>query len=436
MRGVLVPPANALRRQWPTTSPRSRSEAQRDRDRILYSTAFKRLAHVTQVSAPETGLTFHSRLTHSLKVAQFARRLAEKMQERPASGPARKVASAIDPDAAEAAALAHDLGHPPFGHLAEVELNKLARRFGGFEGNAQSFRIVTQLALRSEEHPGLNLTRKTLNGILKYPWLRADQDADGKWNVYDADAAAFDWARLGRERRHERTIEAEIMDWADDVTYAVHDMDDFYRAGFVPLERLRTSGVELEAFQGYLAQKYPEDRHPGRAKSLGAVAERLFRNVLFGFKAPYSGTEVQRIDLRGTGSLLITRYIDAPRLEVDDGRAMFVVDENFRNEVAVLKQLIWFYVIDRPSLGILQKGHTRVIRELYKIYEDAAINGEWRLFPSLYVARLRAASDDNSKRRTVVDLISSMTESSAIEVYRRMTGVVGASISDPTGRIA
>jgi dGTPase len=278
---------------------------------------------------------------------------------------------------------------------------------------------------------GLNLTRKTLNGILKYPWPRDEDDEDRKWNVYGADRDSLEWVRKGDEGSELRTIEAEVMDWADDVTYAVHDMDDFFRAGLVPLDRLCNGGDELDAFQRHLSS-----RHPERADALTSVAERVFHDLVLGFDAPYTGTDQERISLRGTGSRLITRYIDAPRIELSEGAPVFAVDSNLRDEVEILKQLAWFYVINRPSLGILQSGHRRVVRELYRAYETAALENEWRLFPPYYVARLRDTPAEDGRKRVVVDLIASMTEASAVEVYRRMAGMVGASISDPTGRLA
>src|ERR1700722_18335562 len=149
-----------------------RSPAQRDRDRLVYSSAFRRLAEVTQVVAAASGYVFHNRLTHSLQVAQVGRRLAEKLlRDLPEDVSSLDVPS-IDPDVVEAAGLAHDLGHPPFGHVIEYELNDLSKDFGGYEGNAQSFRILTRLAFHRYEYDGLNLTAATLAAVLKYPWFR------------------------------------------------------------------------------------------------------------------------------------------------------------------------------------------------------------------------------------------------------------------------
>jgi dGTPase len=414
--------------------PLDRSAAEVDRDRILYSSALKRLAHVTQVTAAETGLSFHSRLTHSLKVAQVAQRLAQRLaRQQPQSGPAARVIAALDPNAAEAAALAHDLGHPPFGHLAEQELNLAAASFGGFEGNAQSFRIVTRLALRDRRYDGLNLTRRTLNGLLKYPWLRDEEDAkrSKKWNAYGADGETFAWART--QRTSDRTIEAEIMDWADDVTYAVHDMDDFYRAGLVPLDRLsQPDGVELEKFLTHLQTSFAA---PKRGDQMAEATVRLFGSFI-SFDSPYAGSLEDRVALRVAGSGLISYYIEGATVRNDHGKAVFVIDESLRDEVDALKQLIWFYVINRPSLAILQSGQRRIIRELYEHYRDAATSDEFRMFPALYADRLRAAETAEAKQRAVIDLISGMTEAGAAEVHRRVTGASVASISDPTGRLA
>ena len=170
--------------------PENRSEAQRDRDRILYTSAFQRLAGITQIASVEGGQVIHNRLTHSLKVAQVARRLAQRLGR--------------DNDSQEtvaAASLAHDLGHPPFGHIAECELNCLAEDWDGFEGNAQSFRIVNTLALRDAAYRGLNLTAPTLNGMLKYPWFHEPDDPlkGKKWGAYRHEQLSFHFARHGCE---------------------------------------------------------------------------------------------------------------------------------------------------------------------------------------------------------------------------------------------
>src|SRR4051794_32815129 len=328
-RTVAAPPGDLdllIARRWESRAPATRSETQRDRDRILYSSAFLRLGHVTQVASPEHGHIFHSRLTHSLKVAQVARRLTERLATIEHTGDAAEAVAALNPDAVEASALAHDLGHPPFGHLAEQELNEKAKSFGGFEGNAQSFRILTRLAVRALPDPGLNLTRQTLNGVLKYPWPRRQEEAakDNKWGVYDPDREYFDWVRGHCRDSDAACLEARVMDWADDVTYAVHDMDDFYRAGLIPLDSLCRGDEELYSFKRYLESKEPDAVE---------VADRVFEGL--GITVRYEGRVSERAELRQLGSKLITRFINA--FEVVDGDGVeVVIDDEVAAQVAVL----------------------------------------------------------------------------------------------------
>ncbi len=218
---------------------------------------------MTQVVGLEEGHTFHNRLTHSLEVAQFARRLAEKLQREPSD-----VASDIElsADVAEAASLAHDIGHPPFGHIAEKELDRLLTEAGvddGFEGNAQSFRVITKLVCHNPPYEGLDLTRATLDGVLKYPWLRQPKDLKHrKWGAYTTEEEELAWARALHPPQHEeKSLEAELMDWADEVTYAVHDAADFYRAGLIPLDRLASSKDDAER-QRFLSKVFERTPNP------------------------------------------------------------------------------------------------------------------------------------------------------------------------------
>lgn len=432
MRNRLTAPSAAVvrtldQRRVRERRPAVRTDAGRDRDRILYSSAFLRLGHVTQVASPEVGHIFHSRLTHSLKVAQVARRLAEQLLHAKGTmtGASAKLVDALDADATEAAALAHDLGHPPFGHLAEQELESRSADIGGFEGNAQSFRILTRLAVRSSGSLGINLTRRTLNGVLKYPWVRGSAPSDStKWGVYDADQDYFDWVREGFPP-HERSLEAELMDWADDVTYAVHDMDDFYRAGLVPLDRLTEPGEELDAFTSYVAS-----RHPERESALTEAAQRLFLQFFPGMPR-YRGHAEERAHLRKVGSELITRYIDALTLS-NAGRqtAWLEIDDLAHAEVTVLKDLTWFYIIERPSLAVIQRGQRTAIGTLFELFTEAAESDpiDGRMFPPAFAELLQRAADPRTRRRIVVDFLAGMTEDSAVEIYRRAVGTSSGSL--------
>lgn len=424
-------PTSLEERRFEEAESKFRTSSQRDRDRVLYSSAFQRLAGVTQVASPEVGHVFHSRLTHSLKVAQVARRLAERLKD-PEETSSEVVRTYLDPDAVEASALAHDFGHPPFGHLAEKELDRLAGPVGGFEGNAQTFRILTRLASRSVDSPGLNLTRRVLTGTIKYPNVKALSSGDmpqpeqvEKAGAYEDDKEYFSWAREISDDH--QTLEAALMDWADDVTYAVHDMDDFYRAGLIPLDRLCELDKELKGLKDYLAEKVPEQE-----EALWAASQGLFRQLL-SIDTRYSGIEEERVALRALGSALITRYINAVTVE-DRGSAgwCLIIPNAYKHEVEVLKMLTWKYVIERPSLAIIQTGHRRVISELFDMYCKAAEDETYAIFPPAYAERLETGEPANIVR-AVVDLVASLSEAGALEIYRRISAMRTGSVVDATG---
>lgn len=416
-----------------------RNAAQRDRDRVLYCSAFRRLAEITQVVSAAEGHSFHNRLTHSLKVAQIARRLAEYLRSKQ-----KAVAAEIggpDPDVAETAALAHDLGHPPFGHIAEVELNELARKhcknddgFDGFEGNAQSFRIVTRLAVRTTAYDGLNLTAASLNGLAKYPWPRAaDGSHSKKWGVYTSELDDFKKARahLGyREGNEARSVEAEIMDWADDIAYSVFDVDDFYRAGLIPLDRILADTIETERFLrdtriGLIAKGTPSGTIDGY--------ERAFKDLILnlsprGLDGRFQETVRQRAEMRALTSWLVGRYVNAIRLVVPTNAkaSPVVIDEQLNNEVQILKQLVWHYVIQNPALLTQQHGERHVIRGLFQLYMGESKNVDF--FPAPFREALKA--DDAKPTRIVIDMIASLTETQAVRLYQRLKGTTLGSILD------
>ncbi len=422
----------------PHKNPRWRTQTQRDHDRLLYSSAFQRLGGITQVTASEIGQPFHTRLTHSLKVAQVAGRSAERLKQRKEdgdfSGSARDVVEALDVDATESAALAHDIGHPPFGHLAEVVLNTKAITAGGFEGNAQSFRVVTRLALRNAK-PGLDLTRQTLNGMLKYPWLRKPEGPKRKkkWGAYDSDQAAFDYARK-HSKDGQRSVEACLMDWADDITYAVHDFDDFTRAGLIPTDLLIRDDGERERLRRRLEDEPEIPRGDFSADELmGALEEPLRHLDLAG---PYLGTREQRIALRSFGSMLITRYIEAVAFEtVTKRKAQIVIEDEALVQVAALKALTMLYVVFRPPLALIQHGQAKVIEDLWEWFWAATEkNGDSRILPPSYQARLRDDDSEEGRARLVTDLVASMTESAALELHGRMGGYAGGTVLDAAAR--
>ncbi len=272
--------------------------------------------------------------------------------------------------------------------------------------------------MRDVEHPGLNLTRQTLNGVLKYPWLRDvdKKDRAKKWGAYGADQEAFAWVRQ-HDGSDAASIEARIMDWADDVTYAVHDMDDFYRVGLIPLENLRRPEEALVSFKEYVTHEAP---------SAASVVDDVF--TLVAVTGRYEGRIEERARLRALGSFLITRYIEAFSVVNGNEGAEIKIDDQRSAEVTVLKRLIWFYVIDRPSLSTVQHGQRRLIRDLAKMYLSAAEKEDPRLFPPVFRQRLEAAQTEDARRRVAIDMVAGMTEDSALEVHRRATGVATGSL--------
>ena len=428
-------------------APDQRTDGQRDHDRILHSSALRRLSTVTQVAAANERYVFHNRLTHTLKVAQIARRLAEfTVRKQPDLAESM---GGIDPDVVEAAALAHDLGHPPFGHTAESRLDELVKDAGnsdGFEGNPQSFRIVTKLSLRHHEFQGLNLTRATLNAILKYPWFRGTGRGlqERKWGAYRSEEKEFTWTQESTVSTGVKSLEAELMDWADDIAYAVHDVEDFYRGGLIPLDRLLIDGDEIDRF---LQRVFGRWEMEGRTKELQDKKNltEAFKEVLSMIEVyrpisePYSGTRAQRSALRSLSAELIKMYVtDALELREPDsasGRRVSIVREHLL-EITILKELTREYVINNPALATQQYGQRRLISELFEIFQDAAWNSDLRIFPPIFSEQIREIqvlpSDDRKYEtaRSVSDYISGMTEREIIENHQRLTGISLGSVLD------
>jgi dGTPase len=426
-----------------------RTPFQRDRDIILYSSAFKRLISVTQVASASVGYVFHTRLTHSLQVAQVGRRLAEKLlKKQPELAGGR-----IDQDRVEAACLAHDIGHPPFGHLAEEILDEKATSFGGFEGNAQSFRIVTKLGVTSLDYPGLNLTRGTLQGLLKYPWTYSCRPKDPthrtgrkpKWGAYDCDQQPFeDVTGHNGGGPFDRSVEAELMDWADDVTYSVHDVEDFFRAGLIPLHLLKSYDVgagneskgsrptERKArkrFFDYVVENEKKDKVLDRLspEQIAQIFDDLLIAAKFDFEQPYEGSREDHARLRLFSSRLIDRFINAIHLQEEEAsdRRPIKRDALPQQEIAILKQLTWCYVIDAPELAIQKEAQRKIIDRLFAVFhQEAHAKTPSGVLP-IYYRDLLKNPDLNwdEKSRAAVDLIASMTESQAIAVYQRLEGI-------------
>lgn len=410
-----------------------RSPARHDRDRILYSSALRRLSGITQVISPSGSHPSHNRLTHTLEVAQIGRSLAERLLHQHGAEALLQFGG-LDPDVVEAAALAHDLGHPPFGHISERELNRLVTVehgvHDGFEGNAQSFRILTRLLVRHRERDGLNLTRATLSAASKYPWLRGeDGEHFKKWGAYRTEEEAFRWSREHLHEPNRKTLEAHLMDWADDVAYAVHDLDDFFRVGAIPLDRLASDDRERDRFL---------TAHFERGQMTPAEQEeqrRIFSDLLsfVPVTEPYQGSREDQVQSRTLVSALVHRYITQVAI---DGRGL-AIDPLVRAEVTLLKGVTWHYVIDSRALVTQRYGHTQLIRSLFRVLADAAAEAKprrevSRIFPLVYQDMIREGDfRDEVILRCVADYIASMTELQVVALHHRLTGIALGADLDP-----
>ena len=416
----------SARARWVPEPPKrpERTSFERDRARVVHSAALRRLAAKTQVVGPQTDDFVRNRLTHSLEVAQIARDLGRNL--------------GCDPDIVETAALAHDLGHPPFGHNGERVLDELAASCGGFEGNAQTLRILTRLEAKtftpSGRSAGLNLTRATLDASTKYPWPRSLADAphgshaDGmartvrKFGVYVDDLEVFTWMR-GASTAGRRCLEAQVMDVADDVAYSVHDLEDGVVAGRIELAWLEKQSERAQVWATVRDWYLPDADDAALDEALRRVSQDSpwvpaydgSRRALGSLKNLTSGligrfcTDVEAATRERYGAGPLTRY--AAELVVPPATVL---------EIAVLKGIAAHYVMRADDrVAVLDRQRT-VMAELVGRLCESAPEG---LQPA-FAADFAAAPDDGARLRVVVDQVASLTDASAVAWHARLTGAL------------
>lgn len=408
-----------------------RSPFQIDRDRVLHTPTFRRLQNKTQVFWSGEYDFYRTRLTHSLEVAQIGKAICHWLKSRP-GGPLG-ADYFVDPDLVEAVCLSHDLGHPPFGHAGERTLNFLMRDHGGFEGNAQTLRLLTE-RIFSAKRTGMDPTRAFLDGILKYKslWseLRTVNGGEAPENhfIYDDQPIHLDWAMggvdfplempPGEPRDGFKSIECQIMDWADDTAYSLNDLSDSVRAGFLHIERIEAWAET----QGY---------ETGDGTPLGDLMRAIRRRKV----DPFVGKR-------------IGRYIQATRLESDTNPLSnltrryahkLVIDPDVRAESKLFKKLAFEVVFLSPQLKQLEHKGSRMLRQLWEVLGERYVTGgsidgqDFQLLPADAAEEIAATESETERARLVCDFLAGMTDGYAARTYKRLFSPDFGSIGDLIG---
>ena len=387
-----------------------RSPFERDRSRVIHSAAFRRLQGKTQVFTTGEDDFLRTRLTHSLEVAQIAKGLALRL--------------GADPELVETVALIHDIGHPPFGHAGEDELKKLMKNFGGFEANAQNVRILTKLECKSSKYEGLNLTRAVLDGQLKY---KVPFTENTRKFVYDESMDIVTWAsckarKVGKELpKDTKSFECQIMDWADDIAYAVHDLEDGIHAKLIDQSTFSKDDPRTRD----AINKVKED-YKNKGIDVQAIAKELFDIIHPSFPAAATDRQ-QKAHRKELTSRLIDRYIKAAtRVDMNavsnnsiSNRYLHSVQipTNCQVEVDLIKKLVWKFVIESPQVRTLGENGRHIVRCLFRKYMQD--KGE-QLLPTDWREWLQDDPTKKDKARVVCDYISGMTDDYARKTYAKL----------------
>ncbi len=387
-----------------------RSEFARDRARVLHSAAFRRLSAKTQVLSPDSGDYARTRLTHSLEVAQVGREFANAL--------------GLDADLVDMACLAHDLGHPPFGHNGESALNQWAADIGGFEGNAQTFRILTRLEPKiftpDGRSRGLNLTRASLDAATKYPWpnWRSQEFINSeKFGVYLDDMETFEWMRSSAPEGA-KCVEAQVMDFADDVAYSMHDFEDAIAEGYLDPAILSDTASETELLSG-IAQW---DRGLLAAVQIEEALDRLRDNP--NWLASFDSSARALAQLKNLSSDLIGSFVARTTTAVLESSSSHnlvrygsgvIVPSKVKAEIAVLKGVVAIFLMSNSTRQAFYQQQRELLHEL----ADALWSNPDRL-DVLFRERWEANGEYSARRRVITDQIASLPDSAARELHKQL----------------
>jgi dGTPase len=395
-----------------------RGEFARDRARVVHSSALRRLGAKTQVLSPSGGDFARTRLTHSLEVAQIGREMAIDL--------------GLNADMVDMACLAHDLGHPPFGHNGEKALDAWSRDFGGFEGNAQTLRLLTRIEPKvitaDGRSYGLNLTRASLDATCKYPWRRADAvaeqgaDKSTKFGAYEDDVEVFDWLRSGAPLNL-KSVEAQVMDFADDVAYSVHDFEDAIVSKFVDVTSLADQAHENELLDKIGVWN-------GGAISKSALADALARLRAHQYwltsfdHSPMGLGTLKNLTSALIGSL-VSRTVDAildasPADSLARFGSILVIPADVQAEISVLKGIVAAYLMSSESRRPFYEWQRGLLTEL----ADALLASNGMNLDAYSAQAWSVAANEVQKHRVIVDQIACLTDQSALTLHHRLVGSI------------
>jgi len=376
-------------RIYPESHPsdEERGEFEVDRSRVIHSSAFRRLQGKTQVFMRGSGDFYRTRLTHSLEAAQIAKGLALRL--------------GANPDLLEAVSLTHDLGHPPFGHAGEAALNRCMQEHGGFEGNAQNLRLVSRLSIKALNYDGLNLSRATLDGVLKYKY---PYSPNRQKFYYTEEQPLVEWACIGGSLT-ERSFDCQLMDWADEIAYSVHDFEDGIKSGMITSARLKaaTAFIDDNLLKWALEQMHLIENQPSE-RSRKAARKQHTSHLIHEFI-----TSSERLEINGA---------DLPAGISNRYRYKLMIDPIQKARSKTLMEVMLHLMVQDERIATLENKAARIIEGLFSIFSNPEERTAY-LFPNDF-RDLWNEADNEGKLRIACDYIAGMTDEYAEKVYARL----------------